>query len=110
MITTVKGSTVIKATRTSRLPQGAYREAMKKNAALLAVIYALASGAMATESTKEKPEQNNNMEEVRVVGYDLSEFRGKLLMGLSGAYLIHEYDEKEDVWRFVRTSHESKEK
>ena len=82
---------------------------MKRNAALLAVIYALASGAMATESTKEKPE-NNNMEEVRVVGYDLSELQGKLLMGLSGAYLIHEYDEKEDVWRFVRTSHESKEK
>ena len=83
---------------------------MKKNAALSAVIYALASGAMATESTKEKPEENNNIEEVRVVGYDLSELRGKLLMGLSGAYLIHEYDEKEDVWRFVRTSHESKEK
>lgn len=81
---------------------------MKKNAALLAVIYALASGAMATESTKEKTE-NNNMEEVRVVGYDLSEFKGKLLMGLSGAYLIHEYDEKEDVWRFVRASHETKE-
>lgn len=83
---------------------------MKRNAALLAVIYALASGAMATESTKEvsKP-QNNNMEEVLVVGYDLSEFRGKLMIGLSGAYLIHEYDEKEDVWRFVRTSHESKE-
>jgi hypothetical protein len=84
---------------------------MKKNAALLAVIYALASGAMATESTKETPKpQNNNIEEVRVVGYDLSELRGKLLMGLSGAYLIHEYDEKEDVWRFVRTSHETKEK
>jgi len=82
---------------------------MKKNAALLAVIYALASGAMATESTKENTE-NNNMEEVRVVGYDLSEMRGMLMIGLSGAYLIHEYDEKEDVWRFVRTSHESKEK
>jgi hypothetical protein len=81
---------------------------MKRNAALLAVIYALASGAMATESTKEKPE-NNNMEEVRVVGYDLSEFNGMLMVGLSGAYLIHEYDEKEDVWRFVRTSYESKE-
>lgn len=81
---------------------------MKRNAALLAVIYALASGAMATESTKEKPE-NNNMEEVRVVGYDLSEMRDMLMVGLSGAYLIHEYDEKEDVWRFVRTSHETKE-
>ena len=81
---------------------------MKRNAALLAVIYALASGAMATESTKEKPE-NNNMEEVRVVGYDLSEFSGMLMVGLSGAYLIHEYDEKEEVWRFVRTSAESKE-
>jgi hypothetical protein len=81
---------------------------MKKNAALLAVIYALASGAMATESTKEKTE-NNNMEEVRVVGYDLSEMRGMLMIGLSGAYLIHEYDEKENVWRFVRTSNETKE-
>jgi hypothetical protein len=81
---------------------------MKKNAALLAVIYALASGAMATESTKE-PENNNNMEEVRVVGYDLSDMRGMLTIGLSGAYLIHEYDEKENVWRFVRTSHETKE-
>jgi len=81
---------------------------MKRNAALLAVIYALASGAMATESTKEKTE-NNNMEEVRVVGYDLSEMRGMLMIGLSGAFLIHEYDEKENVWRFVRTSHESKE-
>lgn len=83
---------------------------MKRNAALLAVIYALASGAMATESTKEETPTNNNIEEVRVVGYDLSELRGKLFVGLSGAYLIHEYDEKEDVWRFVRTSNETKEK
>lgn len=83
---------------------------MKRNAALLAVIYALASGAMATESTKEETPTNNNIEEVRVVGYDLSELRGNLFVGLSGAYLIHEYDEKEDVWRFVRTSNETKEK
>lgn len=82
---------------------------MKRNAALLAVIYALASGAMATESTKEETPTNNNIEEVRVVGYDLSEMRGMLMIGLSGAYLIHEYDEKEDVWRFVRTSNETKE-
>ena len=83
---------------------------MKKNAALLAVIYALASGAMATESTKEETTENNNIEEVRVVGYDLSEMQGMLMIGLSGAYLIHEYDEKENVWRFVRTSHETEEK
>lgn len=81
---------------------------MKRNAALLAVIYALASGAMATESTKEKTE-NNNMEEVRVVGYDLSEMRGMLMVGLSGVYLIHEYDQEKNEWRFVRASNERKE-
>ena len=81
---------------------------MKRNAALLAVIYALASGAMATESTKEKTE-NNNMEEVRVVGYDLSEMQGMLMVGLSGVYLIHEYDQEKNEWRFVRTSNERKE-
>lgn len=81
---------------------------MKRNAALLAVIYALASGAMATESTKEP--ENKNMEEVRVIGYDLTELRGKLMLGLSGAYLIHEYDEEKDEWRFVRVSNQTKEK
>lgn len=81
---------------------------MKRNAALLAVIYALASGAMATESTKEKTE-NNNMEEVRVVGYDLSEMQGMLMVGLSGVYLIHEYDQEKNEWRFVRASNERKE-
>lgn len=82
---------------------------MKKNAALLAVIYALASGAMAADNqTKEKTE-NNNMEEVRVVGYDLSEMRGMLMVGLSGVYLIHEYDQEKNEWRFVRASNERKE-
>jgi len=82
--------------------------------AAVAILLTIATGSAIAQEDPEVPRpkgrNNINMEEVRVVGYDLSELKGKLLMGLSGAYLIHEYDETEDVWRFVRTSNETKEK
>ena len=51
------------------------------------------------------------MEEVIVTGYkfDKSDTAGMLMMGLSGAYLIHEYDKVRNEWRFVRASNEKKE-
>jgi len=30
------------------------------------------------------------------------------MMGLSGAYLIHEYDKRRNEWRFVKASNEPK--
>ena len=50
------------------------------------------------------------MEEVVVTGYSWNpnEHKGALMMGLSGAYLIHEYDKVRDEWRFVRASNQPK--
>jgi hypothetical protein len=68
-----------------------------------------AGSAMAEEA--EDPHLKPNLEELVVTGYqwDTEELRGKLMMGLSGAYLIHEYDKKRDEWRFIRASNERKE-
>lgn len=65
--------------------------------------------AMASETPK-SPQPVVNMEEVVVTGYywNTEELRGKLMVGLSGEYLIHEYDKKRDEWRFVRASSERK--
>ena len=56
--------------------------------------------------------QKPNLEEVVVTGYhwDTEELRGRLMQGLSGAYLIHEYDKARDEWRFVRASTDKKER
>lgn len=56
----------------------------------------------------EDPHLKPVMEEIVVTGYqwDAEELRGRLMMGLSGAYLIHEYDKKRNEWRFIRASNE----
>jgi hypothetical protein len=79
---------------------------MKKLAILLLIA---AGSAMAEEA--EDPHLKPNLEELVVTGYqwDTEELRGKLMMGLSGAYLIHKYDKKRDEWRFIRASNERKE-
>jgi len=73
------------------------------------VILLIAAGS-ATATEPEEPQPKLQMEEVVVTGYqwNVEELRGKLMMGLSGAYLIHEYDKVRDEWRFVRASTESK--
>ena len=72
----------------------------------VAVILSMLLSGMAVAEETEKP-----VEEVVVRGYhfDIEELRGKLMMGLSGAYLIHEYDKTKDEWVFVRASTDKKE-
>ena len=72
----------------------------------VAVILSVLLSGMAVAEEAEKP-----VEEVVVRGYhfDIEELRGKLMMGLSGAYLIHEYDKTKDEWVFVRASTDKKE-
>lgn len=67
------------------------------------------SQALASEDP-EVPRPRKNIEEVVVHGYkwDFDEHKGALMMGLSGAYLIHEYDKKRDEWKFVRASTDRK--
>ena len=75
----------------------------------LAVLLIATGSAMAEEA--EDPHLKPNLEELVVTGYswDTEELRGKLMMGLSGAYLIHEYDKKRNEWRFIRASNEKPE-
>ena len=72
----------------------------------LFVLLIAAGSAMAEEA--EDPHLKPHLEELVVTGYqwDTEELRGKLMMGLSGAYLIHEYDKKRNEWRFIRASNE----
>jgi len=67
------------------------------------------SQALASEDP-EVPRPRKNIEEVVVHGYkwDFDKHKGALMMGLSGAYLIHEYDKKRDEWKFVRASTDRK--
>ncbi|REK63545.1 MAG: hypothetical protein DWQ49_02750 [Bacteroidetes bacterium] len=70
-----------------------------------------ATGLQAFASEEpEVPRPRKNIEEVVVTGYkwDFNEHKGALMMGLSGAYLIHEYDKKRDEWKFVRASTDRK--
>lgn len=80
---------------------------MKKLVALLLVA---TMPVMAEEP--EDPHLKPNLEEVVVTGYTWSteELRGRLMLGLGGAYLIHEYDKTRDEWRFVRTSNQKPKK
>lgn len=75
--------------------------------AVIAVLLLSAAGLAQAEEQKELP-RPQQMEEVVVVGYDWSfdEHKGALMMGLGGAYLIHEYDKKRNEWRFIRASNE----
>jgi hypothetical protein len=47
---------------------------------------------------------------VTAVKLDSEEVSNLAAIGLSSVYLIHEYDEIKDEWRFVRASNEKKEK
>jgi hypothetical protein len=80
---------------------------MKKAAILLLLS---ATGLAQAEEEKEVPRPKRNIEEVVVTGYSWNpnEHKGALMMGLSGAYLIHEYDKVRDEWRFVRASNQPK--
>ena len=76
---------------------------MKK---LVALLLAATMPVMAEEP--EDPHLKLNLEEVVVTGYqwNTEELRGTLMLGLSGSYLIHEYDKKRNEWRFIRASNE----
>lgn len=76
---------------------------------VVSILLIAAGSAMAEEA--EDPDLRPNLEELVVTGYqwDTEELRGKLMMGLSGAYLIHEYDKARNEWRFIRASNERKE-
>jgi len=76
---------------------------------VVSILLIAAGSAMAEEA--EDPHLKPNLEELVVTGYqwDTEELRGKLMMGLSGAYLIHEYDKARNEWRFIRASNERKE-
>ena len=73
--------------------------------AVIAALLLSAAGLAQAEEQKEVP-RPQQMEEIVVVGYDWSfdEHKGALMMGLNGAYLIHEYDKKRNEWRFIRAS------
>ena len=64
--------------------------------------------ALASEEPEVPRPTRKNIEEVVVTGYswNFEEYKGALMMGLGGAYLIHEYDKARDEWRFVRASNE----
>ena len=76
---------------------------------VVSILLIAAGSAMAEEA--EDPHLRPNLEELVVTGYqwDTEELRGKLMLGLSGAYLIHEYDKARNEWRFIRASNERKE-
>ena len=76
---------------------------MRKLVVLLLSV--IGTQALASEEP-EVPRPRKNIEEVVVIGYSWNpnEHKGALMMGLSGAYLIHEYDKKRDEWKFVRAS------
>jgi len=77
--------------------------------AVAAVLLLSAAGIAQAEEEKESP-LPQQMEEVVVIGYDWNpnEHKSALMMGLSGAYLIHEYDKRRNEWRFVKASNEPK--
>ena len=75
--------------------------------AVIAALLLSVAGLAQAEEQKEVP-RPQEMEEIVVVGYDWSfdEHKSALMMGLNGAYLIHEYDKKRNEWRFIRASNE----
>ena len=78
--------------------------------AVAAVLLLSVAGLAQAEEEKESP-LPQQMEEIVVIGYDWSfdEHKGALMMGLGGAYLVHEYDKKRNEWRFIRASNEKQE-
>jgi len=69
-----------------------------------------AAGLAQAEEEKESPLPAQPMEEVVVTGYawDQDFMEKALMIGLGGAYMIHEYDKARNEWRFVRASNEPK--
>ncbi len=81
-----------------------------KQVIALAILIATGSAiAQEDPQPQPRPKNRNNIEEVTVTGIDLSNMQGALMVGLSGAYLIHEYDKDKDEWRFIRVSSKTKE-
>jgi hypothetical protein len=78
---------------------------------LVVLLLLSATGSALASETPEVPRPKRNVEEVIVTGYkfDKSDTAGMLMIGLSGAYLIHEYDSVRNEWRFVRASNQKKE-
>ena len=78
---------------------------------LVVLLLLSATGSALASETPEVPRPKRNVEEVIVTGYkfDKSDTAGMLMVGLSGAYLIHEYDSVRNEWRFVRASNQKKE-
>lgn len=76
----------------------------------LLVTFLLSATGVAMAEEAEDPHLNPNLEEVVVTGYqwNTENLRGKLMLGLSGRYLVHEYDKARNEWRFVRASNERK--
>jgi hypothetical protein len=77
---------------------------------LVVLLLLSATGSALASETPEVPRPKRNVEEVIVTGYkfDKSDTAGMLMIGLSGAYLIHEYDSVRNEWRFVRASNQKK--
>jgi len=73
------------------------------------VLLLLSAAGLAQAEEKESPPPQP-MEEVVVTGYawDQDFMKNALIIGLGGAYLIHEYDKERNEWRFVRASNEPK--
>ena len=80
--------------------------------AAVVLLLSVAGLAQAEEEEKQSPLPPQQMEEVVVTGYynswDQDYVKHALMVGISGAYLIHEYDKGRDEWRFVRASNEPK--
>jgi hypothetical protein len=77
---------------------------------LVALLLVATMPVMAEEP--EDPHLKPNLEDVVVTGYiwNTEELRGRLMLGLGGACLIHESDKTRDEWRFVRTSNQKPKK
>ena len=75
---------------------------------LVVLLLLSATGSALASEEPEVPRPVRNIEEVVVTGYswNFEEYKGALMMGLGGAYLIHEYDKTRNEWRFVRASNE----
>ena len=79
--------------------------------AVVLLLLSAAGSALASEDPEVPRPNKRSLEEVVVTGYqwNTDDLRGNLMVGLSGAYLIHEYDKKRNEWRFIRASNERKE-
>ena len=75
---------------------------------LVVLLLLSAAGSVLASEKPEVPQPRKPLVEVVVTRdrWNFEEHKGALMMGLGGAYLIHEYDKARDEWRFVRASNE----